>query len=383
MNGYYDYYDDEPPKRKKTKRKASAGQKVLFAVIVILYTALLSVITYFLLYKPSTGGVRRDYIVENGVTTVVERDPVEGSYNVLILGMDRAAGLTDVCMLVNVNNNTKSVSVMQIPRDTFVSGDLYTNKFNELLSSRLDGWNDDDYLDAALEVSEVLDEALCVKIHHTVFMDLDGFRGIVDAVGGVEINVPEHLVYNAPDQNLYIDIPAGYQKLNGEEAEKFVRFRDKYLQGDLGRVNAQKLFLTALFDKVKSSISLSVVDDLADEISKNVETDMSTSDIVFYAKCLLNCDISGMNMLTLPGNMDDSMQNYVLNKEGTINAINRYFNTYDTQVVDGMFDRGLLFDDPESFGIDSVYRSSADNVYDSNVYNGQSAGSEIVIPFSN
>ena len=80
---------------------------------------------------------------------------------------------------------------------------------------------------------------------------------MLDILGGVELYVPQRMYYSDPEQGLYIDLQEGWQTLDGKNAENFVRFRSGYVQQDLGRINAQKIFLTALFEKVKASISIS------------------------------------------------------------------------------------------------------------------------------
>ena len=126
-------------------------------------------------------------------------------------------------------------------------------------------------------------------------MNLDGFVNIVDALGGVEMNVPYRLYYPDPAQNLYIDLYPGYQTLTGAEAEQFVRFRHGYLQADIGRQNAQKMFMSAFIQKAKSSLNISNVGTLttvATEIIDNLTTDITVSDFVYFAKEMLeNSDV--------------------------------------------------------------------------------------------
>ena len=129
------------------------------------------------------------------------------------------------------------------------------------------------YRNALDDVTGLLEKSLCIRINFSVIMDLDGFRGIVDAIGGVEMNITSPMVYDDPAQGLYINIPVGYQTLDGEAAEHFIRFRHDYIQGDLGRVNAQKMFLSAFFTKLKSC-GVSQAADITGELFINFTTDI-------------------------------------------------------------------------------------------------------------
>jgi LCP family protein required for cell wall assembly len=180
---------------------------------------------------------------------------VDGEYNVLVLGHDKEAKLTDVVMLVNVNNNDGKLTVMQIPRDTYFGGkgapSASVDKVNEIFVTYYrgylnDGESEKNAYKAALEdTKKLLSDALAVNIDFAAIMDLSGFKNIVDAIGGVTLDVPAPLQYYDEVQDLRIDIPAGRQTLDGDMAEGFVRFREGYVQADLGRINAQKLFMNA------------------------------------------------------------------------------------------------------------------------------------------
>ena len=378
------------------RRRVSAKHKVTVVLILVLYTAILSAVTYFMFYKPKSDDKQFvEYMTDehgNVVEVTHDYDAVEGQYNILLLGHDKEAMLTDVAMLLNVNNNDGTVTVMQIPRDTYVSSvdgvGISTNKFNELFINHYnyhirDGKKSEKAYSLALEsVADLLSDSLRVNIDFAAIMDLAGFRNIVNAIGGVEINVPEEMKYYDPEQDLTINIPAGYQTLNGDMAEGFVRYRVGYLQGDLGRVNAQKLFLMAFFNKVKSSISLtnvSMLTELAGEVSNNLETNLGVSDIVYFARCALSLDTSRISMLTLPGQTNST--HYVMNKKATLEIVNKYFNTFDKDITLGLFDAKGQFNDADDPYVNGLYTAEPDELYDGNIYSGDGIeNGEIDIP---
>lgn len=378
------------------RRRIPTKYKVTIAAILVLYTALLSAVTYFMLYKPNTGG--RDVFYEyetdefgNTIEKKYEYTQIDGTYNFLVLGMDKEASLTDVCMLVNFDTRSGKISLMQLPRDTYVSSvdgvNNNTGKLNELFAdhrySRMrNGESDEDSYKGALDdVTELLEKSLCIRINFSVIMDLEGFRGIVDAVGGVEMTLPNALYYSDPEQGLYINLPAGYQVLNGEQAEQFVRFRSDYNQGDLGRVNAQKMFISAFFTRLKSC-GVSNAADIAEEVFDNVTCDLSVGDVVFFAKKLMSADLSNITMQTLPGLVSASGTYYVMNRAATLSVINERFNVYDSEVKDGIFDSSMMFVRTDSSDITDCYYAASSNVYDGNIYSGDSVAEDgIDIPF--
>ena len=385
-------------KRRKKRGMLSTGKKVAIVIILALYLIVLAATSVFVFYRPNADRSALTAVITqtdehgsvvtdaegNAVTEIITMDPEEkvDSYNILVLGHDRAAMLTDVFMLVNIDNRDNSVTVMQIPRDTWVSDHkgpdgsahyVATNKINAVFSTYFnyhrynDGLDTSEAYDKALaSVTAVLEENLFINIDYSVIMDLDGFQKIVDILGGVEMYVERPMVYQDPEQGLYINIPAGYQTLNGHQAEGFVRYRKGYSTADLGRQNAQKQFMTALLNKAKSTLSLSNVDkltDIADAIYTYIDTDMSAGDILFFAKSLLKCDLANMNMMTMPGNLVGGY--YVMNRAAVYGVINTSYNLNSTDIPDAAFDNGNLFNN-----LSYAYNLPADQVFDNTVFNG-------------
>lgn len=320
-------------------------------------------------------------------TTTAEKYVIkEGVYNILVIGHDDAALLADVTMLVNVDTVNNAVTVMQIPRDTFISLNVLTNKvnaaFNTFYNQNYAGSYDATVPLAMEELEKMYEKSLCINIHHTAVLSLAGFQEIVDIMDGVGVYVPEGMYYSDPEQNLYISIDSGYQWLNGAQAEGFIRFRSGYAQGDLGRVSAQKVFLTALFDRAKEivkSANVSALTDIATTISKYLTTNLTVSDLMFYAKAFVNIDLSNIHMLTIPGNMV-GVNYYVINRAATLEVINQYFNIYENEITDSIFDRNGTFNLSSDPWINDYYWDGSAAFYDSTVYDGDSINDEIYIP---
>ncbi len=404
-NIYRDDHDDsfllENKKRKdlikKKKAALSKPLKTLLIVFAVIYVVIIAVAAWFILYDPAdhtdseipfdTRPIENinpplDNDNENEgndkqtppeeTTDYTER---EGTYNFLVIGHDVYANLADVTMIVNFNTADSSITVMQIPRDTLVTIDVDTNKVNATYASFFyqSYYDDNQYASAAEKITQFYEQSLCINIHHTVLMDLEGFRNIVNALGGVDIYVPKDMYYEDPEQNLYISLPQGNQHLDGYQAECFVRFRSGFLQADIGRVNAQKIFMTAFFNKVKAtvkSVDVGTLSTLASEVSKSVYTDLTVSDIVFYVRHIVDIDLSSINMMTIPGGVEKTGIHYVINREGTLEMINKYFNVYKGDISDSIFDRNKVFCFDDIEAVSDVYYADPDTII-KYVYNAQ------------
>ncbi len=415
-------------KKKKIRRRNGRLKKSQIAMIVsifVIYALVLVVAAWMIFYKPAQPTVEElpfDITPMQPAQSVVGSDPnnppltadpdpqnptpetpveeehtadkyviKDGVYNILVVGHDDAALLADVTMIVNINTTENSITVMQIPRDTFISLDVPTNRanaaFNTFYNQCYSGSYDSTVPDAIAELEKMYEKSLCINIHHTAVLSLAGFQNIVNIMGGVGVYVPEGMYYNDPEQNLYINIPSGYQWLNGAQAEGFIRFRSGYTQGDLGRVSAQKIFLTALFDQAKSTVksaNVSKLTEIATEISKYLTTNLSISDLMFYAKAFTNIDMENINMLTIPGNMEESpyrMGNfYVVNRAATLKVVNQYFNIYEKEISDSIFDRNGTFNLYYDAWINEVYYAGSEYLYDNHIYTGDSINDDLYIP---
>ncbi len=272
-------------------------------------------------------------------------------YIFLAVGVDKAAGRADAIMLVSFDIPSASLTVMQIPRDTYIEIDGEERKINSLLLDK-----------GVYGMRDILEVTLCVNIDYTALIDLDSLELIVDSVGGVEIDVPFDMKYSDPYQDLYIDIKAGLQVLDGKNAVDFVRYRSDYADGDLGRIDAQKQFMSSLFNKVISEITLAQILSLAREILPMLETDIIVEDAAYFAGKFFSAEDRKLTMLTAPGFQlhvkEPEAWYYVLSRSGTLEAINAYFNVYDNNVADSLFDPSLIFCKEEDDDFLRIYKYS-------------------------
>ena len=130
-------------------------------------------------------------------------------------------------------------------------------------------------------------------------MDTEAFVNIIDAIGGVDYYVPMDMYWNDPEQGLLIDLKEGQQILDGKKAEQFIRFRDGYATGDIGRVEARSDFLKAVYTQVRSNLTLPVIIEIAKQVINYVTTDMSIEDTIFFASAVYGMKSDNMNIKTI------------------------------------------------------------------------------------
>lgn len=323
----------------------SKKQIIILCVVLVVCLALASTIAYFVIYEPTNDPKDRPFDTGDTNTTYTLDD--QASFNFLVLGYDKASMSSDVIMVVNYNIDNSKLSVMQIPRDTRIDiDDRFAQMSNAFCVYYWEAfWNNsaEPVKEATQKVVKLIESNLCIDIKFYATMSLEGFDNIVDTIGGVEIDVPFDMDYEDPEQDLYIHIKAGQQVLNGKQAEGFVRFRSSYNQGDLGRGNAQKIFLAAFAKKVLSSITVSNLTKIGTEVLKNLTTDMKTADFVYFGKNALNLKLADITMMTLPGGTCSDQARYVLNRKNTLGIINEYFNIYTEDISDSIFDMNKVF----------------------------------------
>ena len=210
-------------------------------------------------------------IVSEDTTTREPELQIQGRINLLVLGEDNIESVkrSDTILFVAIDVEERNIRVLSLPRDTRVSIPGHGNqKLNHAYA-----YGGADLLRATVE------RFLGTTIHYYVKIDYDSFPKLVDAVGGVDIFVGKAMKYTDRAQGLSINIPAGKQRMNGETALKYVRFRMDAL-GDIGRVRRQQQFLKAFLHRMYEPENLLNFRTVINEIRDTVSTDMDPSMIV-------------------------------------------------------------------------------------------------------
>ena len=167
-----------------------------------------------------------------------------------------------------------------------------------------------------------------------MLVSLDAFVDIVDLMGGIEFDVPMDMFYEDPSQDLYIDLKAGLQKLDGYEAMGLVRFRKGYADQDLGRVDVQRQFISACMDQWLTISNIGKVPQVLSTMQASSTSDLTTGNLLWIALNAWRSGFGNMQTATLPGYADmiDGASYYVLDPEGVADVINSSCNPYRQDV---------------------------------------------------
>ena len=221
----------------------------------------------------------------------------ENRLNFLVLGTDKEETRTDLILLCQYNEKSNKLSVMQIPRDTRVENKRSDKKINSAYGSK----------NGIKTLKNEVEEITGIYPENYFVINFEGFRQLIDAIGGVEFNVPIDMKYTDPVQDLVIDIDKGYQTLDGEKAEMFMRFRQNndhsgYAEGDIGRLKAHKSFYRATIDKLLSFNGIYNIGEIIDVAKDNVKTDFTVSDLFRYMGDIKKLNENSVEIVMLPGN---------------------------------------------------------------------------------
>ncbi len=218
----------------------------------------------------------------------------EKSYvNVLLLGVDKTETLSDVMMIAQLNMENNSVNILQLPRDTYISGRRGDKKLNSAYGSG-----------GVEQTMKDIRSLVDIDFDGHVLVTTSGFRDVVDAVGGIYYDVPRDMNYDDDYQDLHIHLKKGYQLLDGDKAEQYVRFRSGYATGDLGRIDAQSDFIKEAMRQIlekNASNSSSETQKLLSAISKMVTTDFTFEEMLKFAPYILKIDMEKVNIMRLAG----------------------------------------------------------------------------------
>jgi LCP family protein required for cell wall assembly len=306
-------------KDKNGKEKLKKAQKkklgaIFFRVVVItsiISVALIGVIAaaykLFIYQGEDRGG-------ESKTKGVIQKEK-DINQTIAIFGVDKDGYRTDVIFVVNYNSKTNKAKIVSVPRDTMVEwseeqqqklneykgSSVSVSKINEMTSYGGIENIRDFTID---EIENILD----IKIDHYAIVTIDAFRKTVDAIGGVEVDVPvlegDGLHYDDYAQDLHIHLNPGIQQLDGEQAEGLVRFRKGYAEGDVGRIRTQQLFLEAFAKKLMNPAILTKLPQIVPVIFTTIKTDMPLTEIPQYYAYIKKFDLAQLNFKIIPGEAD-------------------------------------------------------------------------------
>ncbi len=288
----------------------------------------------------------------------------EGCRTILITGLDEVSSSTDVMMLALFDETDLSVTILQIPRDTFFrwqDTDIKINSLYKRLAAQARAEGHASPSAAAMDgLCAQLSEALGIPVDFWLLTDLESFSNAMDALGGVTITLPRALDYDDPTQDLSIHLPAGKQRLDGEACTQFVRFRSGYAMGDLGRLDAQKIFLSALFTQLQDQSSLPTLIRLCKQLLPSMTTSLPLNEALQLLRMLPELHADQLTFATLPGSSvrgggTTGLWYYVLNRAAAEKLLRTHFSLYQGRLPENCFDPSRLFTNSDNPYIEAKY----------------------------
>lgn len=252
------------------------------------------------------------------------------TYTFLLVAKDQVGSNADtmiVCMYDTVN---QTVGMVSIPRDTLVE----SGKLNAV------------YQDGIETLRDTISDMLGIPIDFYVGINMDGFKVLVDELGGIEFNVPVHMSYDDPTQDLHIHYEPGLQHLDGQDVLNVARCRKNsdgpgiypdniysaYPDNDIGRTRTQQQLIAAILKKALSNPQK--INSYIEIFLEYVNTDLEFGEMLWFAEPALSFDFeNGMTSATLTGDGNTYYPGwgqycYQLYPEETLETVNQLINPY-------------------------------------------------------
>jgi LCP family protein required for cell wall assembly len=247
-------------------------------------------------------------------------------YTFLVTGTDYEGYHTDTIMVISFDTAAHKVNVVSVPRDTMIDVPRDSKKINAAYA-----------YGGTQELKKELESILGFAPQYSIRVDLEAFVKVVDAVGGVEYDVPQDMNMDDDAQDLHIHLVKGKQVLDGDKALQLVRFRG-YPSADLGRMQTQQKFLKALARKALSPINLIKLNTFIDIFREDIKTDIGLRDLQWFAQQAIKVNSeTDITVQTLPHSDTGNYlgQNYLfLSPESVVEMVNRTINPYTTGITE-------------------------------------------------
>ena len=322
----------------RNKRKTSALQ----AVAVTTISALFILTALFGLYKcfsqeptlrpsgpaapdPDPSAAQEPENPEDDARPLSSEERKEHFYTVLMAGLDDENGGSDTNLLMALDAENGTINVVSLPRDTLLNVSWSEKKLNN-------AYHHGGISQTRTEVSRLLG----IPVDYYVTVDLRAFVELVDAIDGVDFDIPVDMDYDDPEQDLHIHFKKGPRHLTGQQALEVVRWRQNndgtgYATADIGRIGTQQAFLTAVAKQTLQVSNLDKIPEMAEIFSTRVETDLKLANLIWIGEQALSMGSDSIAFHTLPGDGAGYYKGgsyYVLDPEGVLELIDTYFNPY-------------------------------------------------------
>ena len=222
----------------------------------------------------------------------------DGYTNVLVMGLDEGADESgrpgkraDTILVISLENETGKVRFINIPRDTWVTitGSTDQSKLKDVYA-----------MGGAPMMVRQVNALLGISIHQYIAVDMNTFADLIDVLGGIDIYVENDMDYEDPNAELVIHLKKGYQHLDGQQSQQYLRYRGEDL-GDVGRVQRQQKFVKALYQKLLQFSTIPHLPAIADIFQHRLETSAEVFDSAHLANVVRRMSSEPPVSIMLPG----------------------------------------------------------------------------------
>lgn len=325
--------------KKNNRKKKKTWKKILLAILLIL----IILIGWFAYrtYK-NGGGLGGMLATVVGHDENTKKDLKE--IKVLILGVstDLDSELTDTIMVASYNPNTQTANLLSIPRDTFTG----KNKSKATSSQKINCLYN--ITRTPQKTLDAVNEITGLDIKYYMVIKTEALVKLVDAIGGVEFNVPINMYYTDKTQNLVIDLKAGTQTIDGNKAEQLLRFRHnndgtsypvEYGDNDFGRMRTQRDFIMATLKQTLKPSNIFKLGQILEIANENVETNLEISYVKDYIPYAVEFNTDNLKTAALPGTTPNLSETnnvsiFVVNQTAAKELIQSMFYSDETENED-------------------------------------------------
>jgi LCP family protein required for cell wall assembly len=297
-------------KNEKKQKKIVNYKRFAIVTTTVVVIAFALIFTGFYFYLSSfnnnaTDLSKKDLSSNLSSGEVEEIEESGESFNILVMGVDiGTAGIvsandpkrTDTLILAHYNAEDSNISLVSIPRDILIKINGKNQKINAAHA-----------IGGVSYAVDAVEKLLDIEIDYYGKVDYEGFRQVMDAIGGIDMDITRNMNYDDPSQDLSIHFKKGTTvHLDGKKAEEFFRWRQNndgtgLADGDLGRIQNQQMFIGKVMDKVKSPSILLKIPSILSAIQKNVEVNMDGNELLKYGYKFASIGRDKLSMDTIKG----------------------------------------------------------------------------------
>ncbi len=342
-----DFAVPAPQPKAKTNKKSGQGKQdhtsaksmaVLLAALALFVTTAL--MCFYLIEKSGqpyelpeqlSNNAKVDYVVNSQpstLETVKEKDPDAPTglnnsviLNTLLVSLDETSYRTESVMLMSVNLDDYSVSLVSLPRDTYISGNYENSTINDIYREKDDGKGR-----GIRALQEAVEGMVGFKIDYHYVVTQETLTNALDAIDGLRFRVPR-LDFCALD--------SGTRKMDGEDAIQLFTYDPDYYDIDLEGPDTQRKFLLSLMSELIATNDEGEMKSRAQAVLNNAETNVDEDTLLYFFKKLTRKSFDDAYSVTMPGEiislgedegLDYTVEYYQVSQEDAVSVLNEYFN---------------------------------------------------------